>query len=190
MLKYISKKKVTKNEPKPKLSFEIGINETDLESLTFIYEEAKIRVDDTVKDHHETSKKVFQLLLLFISISSFISGYLFKLKSFKNIDVIICILLAVCIFASYILIILVRPTKFRAPGRAPSKLMTNKVYKNRIVQKNRMAYLIYQELLHAQAKIELNQYYNTHRLNAVDFIIRFMLITVSTLCLMALLISN
>lgn len=180
IIDYIFRQRVCKNEPKPLDRFEIGWTKTDIESLKFLHQEASVRVKDTVDDHHSISKKAFSLILLFITLSSILGGYLFG-KNEVYMEVMASIALIICLLTIYILSELIRPVKFKAPGRVPNRVLTNKLYNKDISVDNRLKLIVYQEILNCQSQIDLNQYYNTIRLNIIDFVIRLVLVTFITL---------
>jgi hypothetical protein len=179
MLDYLDRRRVKAKEPKILRRFEISYENTDKESLKFIHQEASVRVKDTLIDHYEISKKSFSLLLLMITISSFIVGFLMSKEShsFEGIAVVGMIALCISIFVIYILWQMNRPINFHAPGRIPKPVMAKKIFNDIKDDDTRYKYLLYQEILQCQAKIELNQHYNSHRLKVLDFIIRLVLIS-------------
>ncbi len=188
LINYIFKQRVQQREPKPLQRFEIGWTKTDIDSLKFLHQEASVRVKDTVEDHHSISKKVFSLIVLLITLSTILGGFLFGKNEFY-IDVIALIALLICLFTIYILSELIRPIKFKAPGRIPNKVLTQKIFSNNRTSINTLKLIIYQELLNCQSQIDLNQYYNTIRLKIIDFVIRIILITFGTLGLLLIIIK-
>ncbi len=186
-------KRVKKNEPIPLKKFEINYELTDINSLKFIHQEATIRVKDTVADHYEISKKSFSFLLLIITISSFLAGFLMsKSSNFKieGIEVVAIVGLSICLFTIFILWLMNRPITFRAPGRIPKTVMVKKIFEELAEDDDkRLKYLIYQEILHCQVQIQHNQYYNTHRLKVIDFVIRIVMISFFALLAMTILLA-
>lgn len=184
MLDYLFPSKVIAKEPILLKHFEIIYQNTDLLSLKFIHQEATVRVKDTVTDHYEISKKSFSLLLLMVTISTFLAGYLISKEKHVNntgVSAVAFIALLICVFSILTLWQMNRPIKFRAPGRIPKKVMVKKIFENIISEDERYKYLLYQEILHCQSQIELNQYYNSHRLRVLDFIIRLVMVSFLTL---------
>lgn len=190
VIDYFVKSRLESKEPKVKKRFETGWTKTDIESLVFLHSEASVRVQDTIRDHHEISKKAFSLLLLLVTISSFLGGYLMSVHPFIILDIFVTIALVICSLCIYFLSGLIKPNKFRAPGRVPSKVLVNKIYNSEIKPADRYKLIVYQELLNCQAQIELNQYYNTARLSIIDFIVRLILISFVTLATLMLLIKS
>ena len=186
---YLVKSRLESKEPQIRKKFEVGWTKTDIKSLTFLHTEASVRVQDTIRDHHEISKKAFSLLLLLVTISSFLGGYLMSAHTFDTLDAFVIIALVVCSVSIYFLSRLIKPNKFRAPGRVPSKVMVDKIYNDEIKPSDRYKLIVYQELLNCQAQIELNQYYNTVRLTIIDFIVRLILISFITLAILMLVIK-
>lgn len=180
IIDYIFKNRVQKNEPTPLGSFEIRWTKIDIDTLKFLHQEASVRVKDTIEDHHSISKKAFSLILLFITLGSVLAGYLLGKNEF-HLNVIAIIALIICLLSIYILSELIRPVKFKAPGRVPNKILTNKLYEKNISADDRLKLIFYKELLNCQSQIDLNQYYNTIRLIIIDFVIRLVLITFITL---------
>lgn len=190
---YVSVKRVKKNEPIPLKKFDVNYELTDIESLNFIHQEATIRVKDTVADHYEISKKSFSLLLLMITISTFLVGFLMNKSinhKLRGIDVVAIIGLAICLFAIFVLWLMNRPITFRAPGRIPKKVMVKKIFEDIPEEDSmRLKFLKYQEILHCQVQIQHNQYYNTHRLSVIDFVIRIVMISFFALLAMTILLA-
>lgn len=188
---YMFKSRMAKLEPKPPKRFEVSWRDTDIDSLEFLHKEASVRVQDTVKDHYEASKKAFSLLLLMITISSILGGYLVKSNTWSNSAVVSLVALIVLLIAIYVLSELIRPNTFRAPGRMPKRVLIEKVYKDpQVGEADRKKLIIYHELINCQAQIELNQFYNTVRLRIIDFVIRLVLISFVTLAILLLVLHS
>ncbi|MCB0409904.1 MAG: hypothetical protein KDD29_06765, partial [Flavobacteriales bacterium] len=96
-----------------------------------------------------------------------------------------------CAFIILIIAQNIRPIKFMPPGRVPYKAITKDTFENNNLDEiDIKKYLLYQELLECQFKIDINQYYNTKRLDAMDFIIRFMIICFIVLVVLLLITNN
>lgn len=178
-----------KAEPKVIKRFDVSWKLTDVKSMELLFDEAKTRVADTIKDHYEISKKAFAILLVVLSITSVICGFLISQFANEALDkVLVAIAVIAFIFSAFILFFLVnlvRPTKFHPPGREPRKVMTNELFKNdKIEGDNIYKALLYKELVHSQAQIDLNQHINTKRLERLDFVLR--LITIVSILLILL----
>lgn len=191
MLNYIFPKRLIKGEPIPKKGFQVHWKKTDYESLEIIHKGAIDSVQDTIKNHYEISRKYFSLLILVLSISSALCAFLFKTSVTVELKVIISVAILVC---SLIILIIgqnIRPVRSMSAGRNPYKAITKKTFENTdIDQPDIKKLLIYQELLVCQAKIEMNQYYNNKRLEAMDFIIRLMIISFITLASLLFLVNS
>lgn len=183
----------TKKEPEPIKTFEVKWQDTDIETLKFLHNEASVRVQDTVKDHYEISKKVFSLLLVVISLTTLIGGgilnYIFADKHFGTTSVLIVSFLF-CLYMIYVLIYLTKPVKFMAPGREPKTVMQNdKINRPNVPQEERFKSVVYGELINCQNQIEMNQYVNTRRLTKIDNLLFLIMILLPVLSLMLVIVN-
>lgn len=196
MIEYLSKSRLKKYEPKHLNRFEVHWKTVDLDILKFFHQEASVRVQDTIKDHHEISKKYFQLLLLMLSIASALSAFIISQLNSSITDwaaFVICdIGLVIVSFVILIIVQMIRPVNFTSPGREPKNVMRNKWFRSEKFSEDDdlQKILYYQELMSCQRQITINQYYNTKRLDAMDFVIRLLIISFFALSLMLLLIET
>ena len=186
---YLNPKALVKKEPKLIRRFEVKWKNTTSETMKLLLASAKERVQDTVKDHHEISKKYLSLLVVVLTISSALFAFLFSSEVDSIMTSIAITAILLCSFCIFIIAQMIRPNKFRAPGRIPNKAIKKKTLERPNTSDDDIfLLLINQELLNCQAQIDLNQFYNSRRLDAMDFVIRllmlgFILISILTIAL-------
>ncbi|MFT6845533.1 MAG: hypothetical protein ACJAUV_001730 [Flavobacteriales bacterium] len=188
MLNYLHPKRLIKQEPVIRRKFRIHWKETDYESLKIIHSGATERINDTIKDQREISKKYFGFLILILSITSALVAFLFDEQNISyNIRLITILTLISNSLIIFIIGQMIRPLKFYPPGRVPNEALNEP-----FIEKNtedQQKYFLYKELLNLEAKILINQFYNTKRLDGIDFIIRYLLISSTCFIILILLTS-
>ena len=180
-------------EPELIKKFEVDWENTDVETLTFIHKEASIRVKDTVADHYETSKKAFSILMVIISLTTVIAGtiinHITSSDTHFGLFAVLCVAFLFGVYIIYVLVVLLRPVSFRAPGRVPSKVMVDSKFNHpKVKPDERLKLIVYGELINCEHQITANQHSNTKRLKKVDFILRLIILLLIVLVTMSVII--
>jgi len=175
--------------------FEVKWKDTDIDVLKFIFENTIIRVQDTFDDHTKISSKLNSILLVMISITTLLGGFIIKeIDNAKPNDAFIATSIVGIMLSTILiiaLIILSLSKSFKPPGRVPSNVMLNKLFKNDLIEENeRLKFIIYKELVYNENKINHNQQINTTRLKRIDLIFISIICILSVMIIMLILLKG
>lgn len=160
--------------PKEVKAFELSWRDLDEKSLEFLHQESAVQVQDTVKDHYQLVRKIFTLLVIMISLSTALGGFIFNeiqdCKPYIKLIVLASVALLYTLISIFILMRLLMTVEFRDPGRTPRKILNSRVFDN-LKKDETYKCLVYSEIVNCQNQINQNKYVNVIRHKAIERLI-------------------